>query len=48
MTCPVCDGAEFVKAAPVARIGYSSSEERKAVWKDALVVPCFACGWKSL
>lgn len=50
--CPVCEGAGFVKAAPLSGInrGFGGvaqvgrNHRRVALWARAVTVPCWACG----
>ncbi len=54
MTCLVCEGVGFVRAAPLSNpptgrgghllVAASHGFHRKALWSRALTVPCWACG----
>jgi hypothetical protein len=56
-TCQVCEGAGFVRAAPLTSlptgryggvlVAASHGFHRKALWSRALTVPCWACGGKT-
>lgn len=44
ITCPVCDGTGFMRAAPLSCLltgRYVGA--RKALWRSAVAVPCWAC-----
>ncbi len=48
--CPVCEGVGFVRAAPISVatgalrvVGARQGKHRKAVWRHAVTIPCWAC-----
>ncbi len=54
MTCALCGGTGFVRAAPMSSlptsryggplVARSHGFHRKALWSRALTVPCWVCG----
>lgn len=52
MSCAVCGGVGFVKAAPIStlpttlpggRVVVSRNVHRRAMWPNAVVTPCWVC-----